>query len=176
MGTGRRDRFSIGQDTHIVPMDFRVSKARPSVGSRFLHKVMPRSIDWYRKEQPTRVAVVKENWQRFSRFLLQKGGRVGPIVGAFRIVPIEIANAIGNLGVAIPAQIGLYRAMGSAVFFLAHDAFIASDAGWVAARAPPSLHYKRRRRRRRRPWPRQSSGVTENSHVRGCNHEQSRPL
>lgn len=102
-----------------------VTEGRPAVLPGLAHKIVPSSIDRSSEERLSRVAVVKDDFSRSSRFLLEESGRALPIPSAFSVVAIEVANVVCGGLVTIPAEVFLHRDGRGTMGFLRHERLIA---------------------------------------------------
>lgn len=121
----------VAQTSHVVPNNLLVPERRPAVPAALLQErfhIPPLGRD---EEGLAGVAVVEYDVARFGVFdarVVDEGGG-GPVSGVFGAVPVEVAYAIGDLGVAIPAQVLLDGNFAGAVGLGGHDGFVAHDAG-----------------------------------------------
>lgn len=83
------------------------------------------------KERLSSIRIIKGNlaflFELLPRLLDEGGG--SPIPRILGIMPVEIANPVGRVVIAIPSEILLHWSGGCSVGFGGHDGFVAHDAG-----------------------------------------------
>ena len=129
--------LAVGQHADVVPVHLIIPKRRPAVDARLLDELLEASPFGRREELVARVRVVKRNLARRLGLLLEEG-RLLPVAGKFRVVPVEVADAVGRLRVAVPAQV-LLDGRG-------RRACVVCGLGGRAADACARLRSRRRRR------------------------------
>ena len=99
-----RNGLAVGQHADVVPVDLVISKRRPAVDPRFLDELFKRATFRRGEELVARVRVVEGDLARRLGLLLEEG-RLLPVAREFRVVPVEIADAVRGLDVAVPPQV-----------------------------------------------------------------------
>ena len=99
-----RNGLAVGQHAHVIPVHFVVAERRPAVDPRLLHKLLEASPFGRNKQLVARVRVVEANFARRLAFFFQEG-RLLPVAGKFRVVPVEVADAVRGLRITVPAQV-----------------------------------------------------------------------
>ena len=96
-----RNGLAVGQHADVVPVHLVVAERRPAVDARLLDELLEASPFGRREELVARVRVVKRNLARRLGLLLEEG-RLLPVARELRVVPVEIADAVRRLDVAVP--------------------------------------------------------------------------
>ena len=98
------DALTIGKHAHIIPVDLVISKRRPAVDARLLDELLEGPTSRRGKQLVARVRVVEGDLARRLGLLLEEGGLL-PVAGELGVVPVEIADAVRRLDVAVPPQV-----------------------------------------------------------------------
>ena len=109
MSSRQAHRLPITEATHIVPNHFLVPKRRPAVGTTFHQKVLKGSATRRLEERLSRVGIVKGNFSGLLSIIDKLGSF--KVAAVFRVVAIEVADAIRRLLVTPPPEIILNRAV-----------------------------------------------------------------
>mmetsp|Transcript_20478 Transcript_20478/g.48552 ORF Transcript_20478/g.48552 Transcript_20478/m.48552 type:complete len:211 (+) Transcript_20478:129-761(+) len=120
--------LAIGQHTHIVPVDLRVTEARPAVRLALLDEDLPRALLARGEERLARHRVVEGRVACALLLVSQEGRRALPVAAVLGVVPVVRADAVGQVILASPAQLCLHGLGGGAVLLRRHDGFLAHHA------------------------------------------------
>ena len=132
-----RNGLAVGQHADVVPVHLVVAERRPAVDARLLDELLEGPALRRGEELVARVRVVEGDLARRLGLLLEEG-RLLPVAGKFRVVPVEVADAVGRLNVAVPPQVLLDGRRGRAC--------VACGLGGRASDACARLRSRRRRR------------------------------
>jgi hypothetical protein len=122
VGTGSRDALSIIQATNVVPNDFFIPKAGPSMANGFFYECVHGPTNGSRKQVCSSYRIVKLDGLFLLVNRFQKVG-LFPVASMFGIVTIKVADTVGRFEIAIPSQVLLDGLFGSPMPLLGHDGF-----------------------------------------------------
>jgi len=81
-----RDRFTVWQTPHEVPIDFGVPEGRPPMVEGLFNEISPRAVPWCIKERFTGVRIVESQLARsFTLFFQER--RCFPVTRVLRVMP-----------------------------------------------------------------------------------------
>lgn len=109
------DTFSVREDSNVVPIDFLVAEAGPSVGLGLLDEFIKRPADRGAEQKFTRARTIilgdAVGINRFEKVSLEKVTRV------LRVMTVVTDNLIGGLTADVEAEEGHGGHMTGTVFF-----------------------------------------------------------
>ena len=96
--------LAVGQHADVVPVDLVVAERRPAVDARLLDELLEGPALRRGEELVARVRVVEADLAGSFRLVLEEG-RLLPVARELRVVPVEVADAVRRLRVAVPPQV-----------------------------------------------------------------------
>ena len=93
--------LAVGQHADVVPVHLVVAERRPAVDARLLDELLEAPPFRRGEELVARVRVVEGDLAGSFRLLLEEAC-LFPVAGKFRVVPVEVADAVRGLRVAVP--------------------------------------------------------------------------
>ena len=123
----RRDALSVAEAAHVLPDDLLVTERRPSVALGLLDEGVPGAADGRAEEGHAGDGIVEGLHVVAGLVHLGEEVRGLPVSAVLRVVPVEVADAVGNLMRAAPAQVLLRGLLARPVGLLAHELLRADD-------------------------------------------------
>ena len=121
MGACKAHTFSFIDASHVVPKNFFISEAGPSMFSAFFNEFFYCSSfgSLEKSLASDRVEIGDDSF--FPKFLLPSDSFLPCVVFAFIVISVIAADKVRLLTIDTPSQVLLYRLFGASVGFRSHE-------------------------------------------------------